>query len=63
MTDKKFPKWVTKYVSEWRERLYLHEWEVQTSLSPHPNEDGGGSTRACVSLYPDVRLAKIEFRD
>lgn len=63
MAEKKIPKWVAKYISEWRERLYLHEWEVQTFLSATPSEDGTGAVRANVELYPDISLAWITFRD
>lgn len=60
---KPIPDWITTYVAEWKQILYLHEWTIKTRLSPHPNGDSSGSTKAAVSIYPDILVADIEFRD
>lgn len=60
---KEFPQWATDYIAKWKDELYLYEWGIVTKLSPHPNEDTTGLTKACVSIYPNALQAEIEFRD
>lgn len=63
MTDKKVPQWAVDYITEWKARLILHEWETATLLSATPNQDGAGSTLACVNIVWDIRHARIEILD
>ena len=54
-----FPQWVTKLIAEWKPRLYLHEWTIETSISV----DFDAGTQAQVTLWPNIWHARIEFRD
>lgn len=67
MSDKeasrKVPQWVVDYITEWKARLLLHEWETQTSINAVPAEDGDATALACVSIFPDSVLARIKIRD
>lgn len=57
------PEWASRYIRTWWERLLLHEWAIHVRLSPHPDEDGSGGTKAVVALFPDIRRANLEIRD
>lgn len=60
---RKFPPWITAYVADWKQRLLLCEWEISTVLSPHPNGDASGDTKAVVNISLHTRKALIEFLD
>lgn len=58
-----FPTWASAYIDEWKARLFLCEWHITPALSPHPNEDASGNTRAVVSMSLLTRKATIDFLD
>lgn len=61
--EKTIPQWGIDYITDWKQRLLLCEWEVSSSLDPTPNQDGSGQTKAVVNWdYPN-RRAYITFRD
>lgn len=62
-TDSNVPKWAMDYINEWRDILYLYEWRLRVNLSPHPDEDASGCTKASVRVWPAVLIAEIEIRD
>jgi len=62
-TDSNVPKWAMDYINEWRDILYLYEWRLRVNLTPHPDEDASGCTKASVRVWPGPIIAEIEIRD
>lgn len=57
------PLWAAEYVRKWRGLLYLQAWAIKITLSPTPDGDTSGKTKACVEVYPDVFQAVITLSD